>query len=108
MKWTEISLDITEGLPNSKGKNVILVVVDRLTKYAHFLPLAHPYSVQTVAELFFDNIIKLHGPPSMIVSDRDRIFTSKLWNEFFGALQTSLHFSTAYHPESDEQTECVN
>ena len=68
----------------------------------------HPYSVHTVADLFFDSIVKLHGPPSVIVSDRDRIFTSKLWTELFGALQTSLHFSTAYYPESDGQTEHVN
>jgi transposase InsO family protein len=107
-KWAEISMDFVEGLPKSKGKDVILVVVDRLTKYAHFIPLAHPYSVQKVATLFMDTIIKLHGPPTVIVTDRDRIFLSKLWQEIFSALQISLHFSTSYHPESDGQTEQVN
>jgi hypothetical protein len=108
MKWTEISLDFIEGLPKSRGKDVILVVVDRLTKYAHFLPLAHPYIVQKVADVFIDNIVKLHGPPSVIISDRDRIFTSKIWGEIFDALKVTLNFSTAYHPETDGQTERVN
>ena len=74
-----VSMDFVEGLPLSKGKDVILVVVDRLTKYAHFLPLSHPYTVKKVAELFMDNIIKLHGPPATMVSDKDKIFTSQLW-----------------------------
>jgi hypothetical protein len=75
-KWTDISLDFIEGLPKSRGKDVILVVVDILTKYAHFLPLAHPFSAHQVSKLFMDNIHKLHGLPRVIVSDRDRIFTS--------------------------------
>jgi transposase InsO family protein len=107
-KWAEISMDFVEGLPKSKGKDVILVVVDRLTKYAHFLSLSHPYTVQKVADLFINNIIKLHGPPTVITTDRDRIFLSKLWHEIFSAMQISLHFSTAYHPETDGQTERVN
>jgi hypothetical protein len=104
-KWSEISMDFVEGLPKSHGKDVILVVVDRLTKYAHFIPLSHPYTVHKVATLFMENIFKLHGLPKIIVSDRDRIFTSKLWQEVFAALKVDLHFSTAYHPESDGQTE---
>ena len=107
-KWSQISMDFIEGLPKSKGKDVILVIVDRLTKYAHFLALSHPYTVSKVADLFMDNIVKLHGPPTAIISDRDRIFTSKLWKELFSAMQISLHYSTAYHPESDGQTERVN
>jgi hypothetical protein len=107
-KWSAISMDFIEGLPTSQGKNGILVVVDKHTKYAHFLPLAHPYTVHTVATLFLDHIFKLHGLPQTIVSDRDRIFTSKLWQELFSALKVDLHFSTAYHPESDGQTERVN
>jgi hypothetical protein len=107
-KWSELSMDFLEGLPKSKGKNVILVVVDRLTKYAHFLPLAHPYNAQQVAKLFMDNIFKLHGPPKVIVSDRDTVFTSKFWQELFSTLQIQLSLSTAHHPESDGQTERVN
>ena len=67
-------MDFVEGLPKSKGKDVILVVVDRLTKYAHFLTLSHPFTATQVANLFMDNIFKLHGPPKIIVSDSDRTF----------------------------------
>jgi hypothetical protein len=101
-------MDFVSGLPKSKGKDVILVVVDRLTKYAHFIALSHPYTVQKVAEMFMSNIIKLHGPPSVITTDKDAIFTSKLWQELFHSMKISLHFSTAYHPETDGQTERVN
>ena len=78
MAWSYISMDFVEGLLKSNGKDVILVVVDRLTKYAHFLSLSHPYSASSVATLFLDNIFKLHGLPTTIVTDRDRIFTSDL------------------------------
>jgi hypothetical protein len=77
-KWTDISMDFIEGLPKSQGKDMILVVVDRLTIYSHFLALSHPYNVQNIVDLFMDNIVKLHGPPASIISDRDTIFTSKL------------------------------
>jgi hypothetical protein len=107
-KWAELSMEFIEGLPKSKGKDVILVIVDRLTKYAHFLPLAHPFTAHQVANLFWDNICKLHGQPQVIVSDHDRIFTSKVWQDLFAALKVDLHFSTSYHPESDGQTERVN
>ena len=75
--WTDISMDFIEGLPNSKGYSVIMVMVDRLSKYSHFIPLAHPYIASTVARTFMDNIFKLHGIPHSIVSDRDAIFTSR-------------------------------
>lgn len=108
MAWQHLSMDFIEGLPNSLGKEVIMVVVDRFTKYAHFIPLSHPYSVLTVAQAMVDNIIKLHGPPKMIISDRDRIFTSKLWKDIFTALKVELRYSSAYHPQTDGQTERVN
>nr|ADB85304.1 putative retrotransposon protein [Phyllostachys edulis] len=108
MAWTHISMDFIEGLPKSRGKEVILVVVDRLTKYAHFLSLAHPYSVQHVVQVFMDNILKLHGMPITIVTDRDRIFTSHLFQEIFKMLKVTLRLSTAYHPQTDRQTERVN
>lgn len=108
MAWSHITMDFIEGLPTSKGKNVILVVVDRLTKYAHFLAMSHPYTVEDVVEIFMDNIHKLHGMPTVIVTDRDRVFTSKLFQELFKARKVKLRFSTAYHPQTDGQTERVN
>lgn len=109
MAWTHISMDFVEGLPKSRGKEVILVVVvDRFTKYAHFLSLSHPYSVQQVVQVFIDSIFKLHGMSIAIVTDRDRIFTSHLFQEIFRMMKVSLRLSSAYHPQTDGQTERVN
>lgn len=108
MAWTHISMDFIEGLPKSHGKDVILVVVDRLTKYAHFVAMSHPYSVEQVVEVLMNNIHKLHGMPMAIVTDRDRIFTSQFFQEVFKAMKVHLRFSTAYHPQTDGQTKRVN
>lgn len=108
MAWTHITMDFIEGLPKSKGRDVILVVVDRLTKYANFLALSHPYSVQQVAQTFMDNIFKLHGMSAAIITDRDKIFTNKLFQEIFKSLKVSLRFSTSYHSQTDGQTKRVN
>ena len=73
--WQDISLDFVEGLPSPEGSNTILVVVDRFTKYAHFLALKHPFTAQQVAKLLLDSVVKLHGVPKSMVLDRDRIFS---------------------------------
>ena len=85
-----------------------MVVIDRLTKVGHFIALAHPFSAKQVAQIFLDNIFRLHGLPESIVSDRDRIFTSTFWSELFKLVGTELHYSSAYHPQSDGQSEKVN
>lgn len=106
--WKDLSMDFIEGLPKSEGYSVILVVVDRFTKFAHFLPVKHPYTAVTIAHLFFDNIVKVHGLPETIVSDRDTVFVSHLWKELFKRYKVNLNFTTAYHPQSDGQTKRVN
>jgi hypothetical protein len=76
--WSDITMDFVEGFPKVGGKSVILTVVDRFSKFAHIIPLGHPYSAASVGKAFFDNIVRLHGFPSSIVSDRDPVFTSHL------------------------------
>lgn len=106
--WRDISMDFVEGLPLSDGYIVIMVIVDHYTKYAHFVPLKHPFTAPTVARQFVDSVVKLHGMPHTIFSDRDRIFTSTFWKLLFQKLGTKLNYTTAYHPQSDGQTERVN
>jgi hypothetical protein len=83
-------------------------VVDRFSKYAHFIPLAHPYTAETVARAFFTNIVRLHGFPESIVSDRDPVFTSGFWCSLFEQAGIRLNMSSAFHPQSDGQSEAVN
>jgi hypothetical protein len=101
-------MDFITGLPSSNGYTVILVVVDRLSKYSHFMPLKSDYTSSKVAEVFFHTIVKLHGFPKTIVSDRDRVFTSQFWQQLFKLSGTTLAMSTAYHPQTDGQSEAVN
>ena len=106
--WEDISMDFITGLPKSKGYEAIFVVVDRLSKYCHFIPLKHPYTARSLAEVFSKEIVRLHGIPVSIVSDRDPVFMSSFWRELFKMQGTQLRVSSAYHPESDGQTEVVN
>ena len=101
----DIALDFVEALPCVRGKSVILTVVDRFSKYCHFIPLSHPYSAESVAQVFFAEIVRLHGVPQSIVSDRDTVFTSNFWRELMRLVGTKLHMTTAFHPQSDGQTE---
>jgi len=101
-------MDFIEGLPKSEGKEVIFVVVDRFSKYTYFMAIPHPYTASIVARVFLDNIYKLHGLPATIVSDRDVVFLSLFWKELFAKQGVKLCYSTAYHPQSDGQTEVVN
>jgi hypothetical protein len=75
-------MDFVEGLPSLGSANAILVVVDKFSKFAHFIPLRHPFTAESVAKLFLDNVYRLHGMPLSIISDRDRVFISKFWQTY--------------------------
>nr|GFB06877.1 transposon Ty3-G Gag-Pol polyprotein [Tanacetum cinerariifolium] len=101
-KWDEISMDFVTGLPQTQRRHdAIWVVVDRLTKSAHFLPIRKDYSVSRLAEIFQQEIVRLHGTPSVIVSDRDPRFASCFWKGLRKAWGTRLKFSNAFHPQTD-------
>jgi transposase InsO family protein len=106
--FIDISMDFVEGLPKLEGKDVIMVIVDRFSKYAHCVALSHPYTAPTIARAFMDHVYKLHGTPATITSDRDPVFLSRFWKELFSNQGVNLHHSTAYHPQTDGQTEVVN
>lgn len=106
--WEDISLDFITGLPRSKGHEAILVVVDRLLKHSHFIPLKHPYIARSIADVFVKEVVRLHGIPNSVISDRDQLFMSLFWSEFFKMQGTTLKMSTAYHPQTDGQTEVTN
>ncbi|KAG4202209.1 hypothetical protein ERO13_A05G321508v2 [Gossypium hirsutum] len=96
------------GLPLSpRKKDAIWVIVDRLTKLAHFIPIRIDYSLDKLAELYISEIVKLHGVPVSIISDRDPRFTSRFWDKLQEALGTQLYFSTAFHPQTDGQSKRV-
>ena len=106
--WVDLSLDFIVGLPAYQGNTVILVVVDRFSKGIHLgmLPISH--TAHMVASLFVNIVVKLHGLPQSLVSDRDPLFISRFWQEHFLLSGTLLRMSSAYHPQSDGQTEVLN
>ena len=106
--WSDISMDFIVELPKSKDMTTIMVVVDRLTKMAHFIPLRCLPTASIAADAFIFNIFKLHGFPDSIVSDRGTQFTSEFWNRLCNLLDIKHSFSSAYHPQTDGQTERVN
>jgi hypothetical protein len=108
-KWEVISMDFIVGLPlTARRHDSIFVVVDTLTKSAHFIPVRTTYQAPDIARVFISEIVRLHGVPKKIISDRGSVFTGRFWTSFQEALGTQLNFSTAYHPETDGQTERTN
>jgi hypothetical protein len=108
-KWEDISMDFILGLPKTaKGFYSIWVIIDRLTKIAHFMPVKTKYPVVAYAELYIARILSLHGVPKTIVSDRGPQFVSKVWSDLHKSLGTKLLHSLAYHPQSSGQTKRVN
>jgi hypothetical protein len=107
-RWEEVSIYFITSLSKSEGKTVMMVVVDRLTKYAHFCSLCHHFKASTITATFMERIQKLHGVPKIIVSDKDLIFYGNFWTELFSCLGTQLTHSSSYHPQSDGKTQIVN
>ncbi|GJT37051.1 reverse transcriptase domain-containing protein [Tanacetum coccineum] len=105
-KWEGIAMDFVTKLPRtSSGHDTIWVIVDRLTKSAHFLPMREDYKMERLARLYLNEIVARHGVPISIISDRDSRFTSRFWQSMQEALGTRLDMSTAYHPQTDGQSE---
>jgi hypothetical protein len=108
-KWEDISMDFIVSLPiTSQKHDSIWVIIDRLTKTAHFIPVHTTYSAKKYAEVYLDQIVRLHGVPKTIISDRGSPFIARFWEQLQDALGTKLIRSSAYHPQIDGQTERVN
>jgi hypothetical protein len=108
-KWEEIGMDFIVGLPRTQtGYDLIWVMVDRLTKVTHFIPIKMTYFGATLAELYMSRIVRLHRVPMKIVSNQGSQFTSKFWEKLHESMDTKLNFSSAYHPQTDSQTKRTN
>jgi hypothetical protein len=108
-KWENICMDFIVGFPRtSRGYNSIWVIVDRLTKLAHFIPVGTTYRVGQYTELYISHIVRYHGIPKTIISDRGSIFVAHFWEQLHECLGIHLIRSSAYHSQTDEQTERVN
>ncbi|KAA3484673.1 Gag protease polyprotein [Gossypium australe] len=104
-KWDRVTMDFVSGLPlTSRKKDAIWVIVGRLMKSTHFILVRFDYSLKRLADLYISEIVRLHGVPLSIVSDRDPRFTSRFWKKQ-ETLGTKLHFSTAFHPQTNGQSE---
>jgi transposase InsO family protein len=102
-------MDLITQLPHTKaGNDAIVVVVDKYSKMLHCIPTTTTVTARQLAKLFFNEIVRLHGVPSSIISDRDPRFTSSFWQQLWKQLGTRLAMSTAYHPQTDGQTERAN
>lgn len=101
-------MDFIRGLPHTKKGVTILIVVDQLSKYSHFLPLSHLYTIKEVAELFGREITKFHRYPRSIVSNKDCLLMSQFWGDLFCSVGITLKFSSACYPQSNRQTKVVN
>ncbi len=107
-KWERVTIDFVSGLSLTQKKyDAIWVIVDRLTKSAHILPVRNDYSLEKLAELNINEIVRLYRIPISITSDRDPRFTSRFWKKLQESLGTQLHFSMAFHPQTDGQSERV-
>ncbi|CAH1431389.1 unnamed protein product [Lactuca virosa] len=105
-KWEDITMDFITKLPRTaRGVDSIWVIVDRLTKSAHFIPIQESISAEKLAEIYVREVVACPGVPVLVVSDRDVRFTSRFWKQFHDEMGTRLHFSTAFHPQTDEQSE---
>ena len=105
-KWDSIAMDFVTGLPRTPGNfDSIWVIVDRLTKPTHFIPINIRYPLEKLTQLYIKEVVRLHGIPASIVSDRDPRFTSGFWKSLHRTLGTRLHLSSAYHPQIDGQSE---
>ena len=104
-KWAHVTMDLVIDLLEANRFTAIVVFVDKLTKMVHLARCKKGFTAMEYAQIFVDNVFRLHGLPEVIISDRDPRFTGKLWHALFDLLNTDLQFSTAFHPQADGESE---